>query len=104
VRWQRTISLLGSEAAYLAEIEGRMATEWRDEIPGWTVCRNASGTICPDEWAADIEPINCSNVWVDIEEGDDLRDPYYNAHYVITEKLLAQGGLRLAAVLNEIYA
>ena len=81
-----------------------MNGEWSDEIPSWTVCRTVNGTICPDEWAGDVEPINCSNVWYGIEENDDLRDDYYNANYVITEQLLAKGGLRLAAVLNEIFA
>ena len=80
-----------------------MENDWADEIPSWTMCSNGSTTICPDEWAAEIEPINCSNVWVDIEEGDNLTGPYYNANYVVIEKLLAQASIRLAAALNEIY-
>jgi len=43
-------------------------------------------------------------VWYGIQEGDDLGDDYYYANYILTEKLLAQGGLRLAAVLNEIFS
>jgi len=101
---QHTIEELGSASAYLEEIERRLAEDWSEEVPNWTKCQAQNTTICPDEWAAEIEPINCSNVWDGIEEGDDLGDEYYYANYILTEKLLAQGGLRLAAVLNEIFS
>lgn len=83
----------------LAKIEG----EWKAEVPSWTQCSSGRSVVCPDEWAAEVEPINCSHCWKGIYSGVTLGDDYYNANKDIIGKLLAQGGIRLAAILNEVY-
>ena len=79
----------------------RINGEWKAEVPSWISCSSGSTVACPIEWAEQIELINCSNCWKGLSAN--LGDDYYNNNKDVIAKLLAQGGVRLAAVLNEIY-
>jgi hypothetical protein len=93
----------GRLLSYSEDLLDRIYGEWSDEIPDWIKCNpSVNTTVCPEYWASQVEPINCSNVYKGIEIGDNLTDDYYEANKDVISKLLAQAGVRLAAVLNEI--
>ncbi|EJD43369.1 phospholipase C/P1 nuclease [Auricularia subglabra TFB-10046 SS5] len=74
--------------------------------------------VCPYAWAAEIHPLNCAVIWPSQlnltsaaaqprEPLLELDEPWYSGRIKeerIVERLLAQAGIRLAAVLNDIYA
>ena len=69
--------------------------------------------VCPFFWASSVHPLNCDIVWPPALDDDDHRDSRYEldtAEYaeeigqrMIIEKLLAQGGIRLAGILNYVF-
>jgi len=72
-----------------------------------------SDVLCPHAWAAPIHKLNCDVVWtaeLDSPSGDELPQldkPEYSGKIEdgwVVEKLLAQGGVRLAGILNAIFA
>lgn len=93
----------GSQDDMIDYLLAQMAGPWKNEIPSWTRCSNSSTSICPDEWAAEIERINCDSAWVNVVEGQNLTDEYYNRNIGVAEKAIAKAGVRLAAILNEIF-
>lgn len=67
-----------------------------------------TATVCPYAWAKPIHALNCELVWPqNLTQVVELDVPGYTGvvqeEYII-EKLLAQGGLRLAALLNGIFS
>jgi len=70
--------------------------------------------VCPYFWASSIHGINCDIAWPPVFDDDDNGDSKYEldtAEYaqeigrrMIVEKLLAQGGIRLAGILNYVFA
>ncbi|KAH7098061.1 phospholipase C/P1 nuclease [Auriculariales sp. MPI-PUGE-AT-0066] len=73
--------------------------------------------VCPYAWAAEIHSLNCEIVWPaqldedkvgpDAPELLELDEPWYSGRIrkeFLVERLLATAGIRLAAVLNDIYA
>ena len=67
-----------------------------------------SDTICPYAWAAPIHALNCGVVWPsELDEGYiELDTPEYSGKIArdwVIEKLLMQGGVRLAGILNTIF-
>ena len=61
--------------------------------------------VCPEQWAKETNKLNCQLVWSGFDENKGvLGEKYYQEGYVATEKLLIQGGLRLAAVLNHLFS
>ena len=67
-----------------------------------------SDTICPYAWAAPIHALNCGVVWPpERDEGyTELDTPEYSGKIEkdwVIEKLLMQGGMRLAGILNAIF-
>jgi len=101
---EKTISNLGSQSRYISEILSKANGKWRSEIITAMSCRsNRNTSICPDEWAVEVEKINCATVMTGVYNGASLSDAYYNLNYEVVEKQLALAGYRLAAVLNEIF-
>lgn len=101
----RRIKELGSKEAFTQEIIEKLDTIWASEVESWITCKGNSKTkICPDQWAATVEPYNCRNCWVGVNQiGMDLRDDYYNNNWEVLEKLVAMSAVRLAATFNELF-
>ncbi|KAF9403797.1 hypothetical protein BGZ94_004493 [Podila epigama] len=97
---------------------------WKPESNTWTECDPAnfdvptpwSNTtelqslrkICPIEWARTMNALDCTLVWKDYSPTRDYSTDYFTrmtgpATEFLVQKLLAQSGIRMAAVLNEIY-
>ena len=68
--------------------------------------------VCPYFWASSVHPINCDIAWPPAfdDKGDSKFELDTNEYAevigqrMIIEKLLAQGGIRLAGILNYVFA
>ncbi|KAG0369927.1 hypothetical protein BGZ54_008415 [Gamsiella multidivaricata] len=106
--------------AYLDDTVKLAKTYWSDAST-WTYCdpaRNGKNpwsdvtsslkTLCPIQWAVDANALDCSYVWVDYSATRDYSTDYFktvtgpSSKYLL-QKQLAMAGVRMAAVLNEIY-
>ncbi|KAF9943989.1 hypothetical protein BGZ65_012857, partial [Modicella reniformis] len=107
---------------YLDDMIGMTKTVWQSEARNWTYCdpskkiennpwsdaTNLLMTICPMEWAKASNALVCSLVWKDYDSLRDYSLDYFDAmtgekHQFLVQKLIAMSGIRMAAVLNEIY-
>lgn len=79
---------------------------WEDSVQ-WPKCfpkmKNVffeMNYLCPFEWASDINQLNCSFVFRDIDQ--DLAGKYFQSSLPIVERSLVMAGVRLAYVLESI--
>ena len=108
---------------YLDYLLKKIKGEWANETDSWLACRNiplriqsnsdlfqatASSTysspVCPEQWAIGINKVDCTNVWYEFHEGKELSGAYYQKNKEVIDKLIAMGGVRLAAVLEYVLA
>ncbi|KAF9896457.1 hypothetical protein BX616_007416, partial [Lobosporangium transversale] len=109
--------------AYLDDIIKLAKTYWSDAST-WTACdpiKNADAsknpwasttkdikTLCPIQWAMDTNALDCTYVWVNYSSTRDYSTDYFQqmtgpqSNYLV-QRLLAQAGIRIAAVLNEVF-
>ncbi|KAF9108447.1 hypothetical protein BGX27_008343 [Mortierella sp. AM989] len=106
--------------AYLDDTLKLAKTHWKDSS-AWSVCDPAKiektpwsdvadtiKTLCPIEWAAAANALDCSYVWVDYSATRDYSTDYFKnvtgpASDYLVQLQLAKAGVRMAAILNEIY-
>ncbi|XP_047052946.1 endonuclease 2-like [Lolium rigidum] len=79
-----------------------MTNGWTDDISQWKNCTN-NKTTCANEYAVESVGLACKYAYKDVEEDITLGDEYYFSRYPVVEKRLAQGGIRLALILNRIF-
>ena len=108
---------------YVDFLLDKIKSEWANEVDSWTACRNIplriqanpylfstsssftmKSPVCPDQWAVGINKFDCSNVWFEFHEGKELSGEYYQTNKHVVDKLIAMGGVRLAAVLDYVLA
>ncbi|KAF9579357.1 hypothetical protein BGW38_004421 [Lunasporangiospora selenospora] len=107
--------------AYLDDVLAKAKSYWSDAAT-WTDCDPAQNkgenpwfnttktvkTLCPLQWATTMNALDCSHVWTSYSPTLDYSGEYFErmtsaeTEY-LTRKLLAMSGVRMAAVLNEIY-
>ncbi|XP_057998363.1 endonuclease 1 isoform X1 [Hevea brasiliensis] len=108
--WDREIILTALKDFYendmdlLQEtIEGNFTDGiWYDDVSSWKDCDDLLS--CPNNSYA-VESINLACKWgyKGVKEGATLADDYFNSRMPIVMKRIAQGGVRLAMFLNEIF-
>jgi len=95
---------------------------WQPESANWTYCdpdQNqgdnpwSSSTallehLCPKEWALAMNQLDCAIVWKDYDATRDYSLEYFEKvtgpeNEFLVQRLIAQSGVRMAAILNEIY-
>ncbi|MCO5586806.1 hypothetical protein L7F22_040748 [Adiantum nelumboides] len=83
---------------------GRNITEghWNEEIIKWANCPN-DGLACPDTYASEGISLACKWAYRNATPGAYLADDYFLTRMPIVKMRLAQGGVRLAAILNRIF-
>jgi hypothetical protein len=69
-----------------------------------TAAKKSKFQLCPELWAKQSNKLDCTNVWRGFEEDMDIGEEYYNGNIEAVERQLAAGGVRLAYVLNSIFA
>ncbi|KAG6542403.1 hypothetical protein Mapa_016232 [Marchantia paleacea] len=76
---------------------------WERDAKAWSTC--GGGEIaCPDQYARESVKLACQHAYPDAQRGAVLSDAYFQARIPIAQKRLAQAAVRLAAILNAIYA
>ncbi|KAF9306467.1 hypothetical protein BG003_001029 [Podila horticola] len=107
--------------AYLDNIVDMTSGVWQLEASNWTFCdpdKNQEAhpwestklitSLCPIEWARDMNQLNCQFVWKDYDEDRDYSQDYFETmtgkdNGFMVQKLIAMSGVRMAAILNQIY-
>ncbi|KAM0944319.1 hypothetical protein DsansV1_C11g0107571 [Dioscorea sansibarensis] len=76
--------------------------EWSDEVTKWETCRRKTST-CATNYATESTSIACEYAYKDVEQDSVLTDEYFHSRLPVLEKRIAQGGVRLAAILNGLF-
>ncbi|KAI9198633.1 hypothetical protein LWI28_019431 [Acer negundo] len=84
-------------------IQGNITDGWANDISSWESCKN-NHTVCPEPYASESVSLACKYAYKNATPGSTLKDDYFLSRLPIVEKRLAQGGIRLAATLNRIFA
>ncbi|XP_022724260.1 endonuclease 4-like isoform X2 [Durio zibethinus] len=93
----------GSDLAIMIQtIERNITDAWSNNISSWKYCRYEK-TVCPNWYAAESVRLACKFAYRNASPGSTLEDDYFLSRLPIVEKRLAQGGIRLAAVLNRLF-
>ncbi|XP_058215421.1 endonuclease 4-like isoform X2 [Rhododendron vialii] len=94
----------GSDLSMMIQAIQRNITDgWSDDILPWESC-SLDQTACPDSYAFESINLACKFAYRNATPGSTLEDDYFLSRLPVVEKRLAQGGVRLAATLNRIFA
>ncbi|XP_057960675.1 endonuclease 4-like [Malania oleifera] len=94
----------GSDLAVMIQAIQRNLTDyWSNDISSWKKCA-LNHTVCPDPYASESVKLACKYAYRNATPGTTLGDDYFLSRLPVVEKRLAQGGVRLAATLNRIFA
>ncbi|XP_047161631.1 endonuclease 1 [Vigna umbellata] len=75
---------------------------WVDDISSWKHCNDISQ--CVNDWAKESIQIACKWGYEGVKPGTTLADYYFDSRMPFVMKRIAQGGIRLAMVLNKVFA
>ncbi|KAG0294704.1 hypothetical protein BGZ96_000613 [Linnemannia gamsii] len=108
--------------AYLDNMVDMTKNVWQPEASNWTYCtpeKNQGDNpwsestklitkLCPMEWAREMNQLDCSFVWKDYDPMRDYSGEYFDGvtgekNNYLVQKLIAMSGVRMAAILNDIY-
>ncbi|KAL0305804.1 UNVERIFIED_CONTAM: Endonuclease 1 [Sesamum radiatum] len=106
--WDREIILTAAADYYgkdinllQEDIEGNFTDGiWSADLASWRDCTDL--VSCVNKYAAESINIACKWGYKDVESGDTLSDNYFNSRLPIVMKRIAQGGVRLAMILNRV--
>ncbi|KAL0398651.1 UNVERIFIED_CONTAM: Endonuclease 1 [Sesamum radiatum] len=106
--WDREIILTAAADYYgkdfnllQEDIEGNFTDGiWSADLASWRDCTDL--VSCVNKYAAESINIACKWGYKDVESGDTLSDDYFNSRLPIVMKRIAQGGVRLAMILNRV--
>ncbi|KAK9152611.1 hypothetical protein Sjap_000091 [Stephania japonica] len=90
-------------AIMIRAIQRNITDDWSSDISMWENCA-ANHTACPDPYASESVRLACKYAYKNATPGSTLNDDYFLSRLPIVERRLAQGGVRLAATLNRIFA
>ncbi|XP_073042190.1 endonuclease 1 [Primulina eburnea] len=74
---------------------------WSDDVSSWMDCTDLFP--CVNKYASESINIACQSGYKGVESGDTLSEKYFNSRMSIVMKRIAQGGVRLAMILNHIF-
>ncbi|GAV59490.1 LOW QUALITY PROTEIN: S1-P1_nuclease domain-containing protein [Cephalotus follicularis] len=89
--------------AMIEAIRGNITDDWSHDVSSWENCRNNS-VVCPNPYASESISLACKYAYRNATPGSTLEDDYFLSRLPVVEKRLAQGGIRLAAILNRVFA
>ncbi|XP_057764601.1 endonuclease 4-like [Salvia miltiorrhiza] len=64
---------------------------------------NCNSAVCPDPYASESISLACRYAYRNATPGSTLGDDYFYSRWPVVESRLAQGGVRLATLLNRIF-
>lgn len=91
-----------SLATMIQAIQNNITDVWFNEISSWENC-TSDHSVCPDPYASESINLSCKFAYRNATPGCTLGDDYFLSRLPVVEKRLAQGGVRLAAILNRIF-
>jgi len=102
----------GNEAQWTNALVQNVQSMDNATLASWVACSDNSEPYeaCTQEWANESIKLACQYSYVQddgkthIKNGFDLEDPYYNRNIPIVESQLMKGGVRLANILNQMFA
>ncbi|XP_010268795.1 PREDICTED: endonuclease 1-like [Nelumbo nucifera] len=74
---------------------------WSDDIMSWGDCEDLFS--CPKKYATESINLACKWGYEGVTPGETLADDYFNSRLPIVNKRIAQGGVRLAMILNRVF-
>ncbi|EXB51808.1 Nuclease PA3 [Morus notabilis] len=106
--WDREILLTALADYYnkdldllLQDIEGNFTDGiWSDDVSSWRHCDDLAS--CINKYAVESIDIACKWGYKGVDPGETLADDYFNSRMPILMKRIAQGGVRLAMILNRV--
>ncbi|GMH05405.1 hypothetical protein Nepgr_007245 [Nepenthes gracilis] len=107
--WDREILLTAMKDYYekdmdllLQDIRGNFTDGiWSDDVSSWTDCDSLHA--CVTKYATESINIACKWGYKGVKPGDTLADEYFNSRLPFVMKRIAQGGVRLAMILNKVF-
>ncbi|KAM1459895.1 hypothetical protein ACFX2I_036768 [Malus domestica] len=75
---------------------------WSDDVTSWKHCDDQRS--CINKYATESINIACKWAYKGVEAGDTLTEDYFLPRLPVVEKRIAQGGVRLAAILNRVFS
>ncbi|KAJ1273222.1 hypothetical protein BS78_06G263000 [Paspalum vaginatum] len=90
-----------SQSTMIEAIELNISEEWSNEKRHWQRCHTWTRT-CADEYATESAQLACQ-AYEGVEQDSILEDDYFYAALPVVQKRIAQGGVRLAAILNKVF-
>ncbi|KAK2436865.1 endonuclease [Trifolium repens] len=93
----------GSDLSVMIQaIQRNISDIWLNDTSSWEHCAH-NYTACPDRYASESISLACKFAYKNATPGSTLEDEYFLSRLPIVERRLAQGGVRLAAILNRIF-
>ncbi|TVU16389.1 hypothetical protein EJB05_39948 [Eragrostis curvula] len=89
-------------ATMIEAIKMNISHAWSCEEKQWEACHSRK-TTCADRYANESAALAC-NAYKGVVNGYTLGDEYFFSALPVVQKRLAQGGVRLAAILNRIFS
>ncbi|KAI5010379.1 hypothetical protein ZWY2020_012516 [Hordeum vulgare] len=83
-------------------IQRNITEDWSSEEKQWEACRSRTKT-CADKYAQESAVLAC-DAYKGVKQDSTLGDEYYFKALPVVQKRIAQGGVRLAAILNRIFS
>ncbi|KAL6562172.1 Endonuclease 1 [Orobanche gracilis] len=107
--WDREIILTAAANFYdkdinllQEDIEGNITDGiWSGDLVSWRDCPEIFS--CVNKYAVESIDIACKWGYKNVKSGDTLSDDYFNSRLPIVMKRVAQGGVRLAMILNRVF-
>nr|POF10727.1 endonuclease 1 [Quercus suber] len=84
------------------DIEGNFTDGiWSSDVSSWEHCDDILS--CVTKWAVESINIACKWGYKGVDPGTTLADDYFDSRMPIVMKRIAQGGVRLAMILNRLF-
>lgn len=107
--WDREILLTALADYYTKDldllqqdIEGNFTDgTWSDDVLSWRHCDDLAS--CINKYAVESIDIACKWGYKGVKPGETLSDDYFDTRMPILMKRIAQGGVRLAMILNRVF-
>jgi len=98
------------EEKYISYLHTQVLGPWDSEAQRWAACTARPYAACSDVWAHETAIAACDHAYVDadgktrLQIGYALADAYYHRNIPLVEIQIAKSAVRLAAVLNAVFA
>lgn len=109
---RRLVDAYGNQTGpFVRDVERRLAGEWKEDAARWAGCNPAAlpaSHRCTTAWANEGARLTCTVGETNtdgqhIEIGFALGEQYYDTALPVIERRIAQGGVRLANLLNRVF-